>query len=291
MRLWQNFLRPNSVEEALQALHTSLPSTCIIAGGTDLMLDLQQGNHPPVGTLVDVTAIPALTGIEMREEGLFIGAVVPIGRVAGSPLVLEHAEALVEACRLIGGPQVRNVATLGGNVAHALPAADGSIALMCLDVQAEVAALTGVRRVPFPELFLGPGKSALKSGDELLVGFHIPLRTPGQASAFHRVMRAQGIALPILNLSAWLERKHDRITRIRIVPGPAGLTPRRMLSTEEVFIGNPLDEEVIERGLGVLLEEASFRTSPRRATVEYRRHLVGVLLKETLQSAWQRAGD
>jgi carbon-monoxide dehydrogenase medium subunit len=290
MKLWQNFLRPNSVKEALQALDSSPGPACIIAGGTDLMLDFQQGRHSPVHTLVDVTAIPALARLEVRDGVLFIGAAVPISRVAASLLVREHAEALVEACCLIGGPQVRNVATLGGNVAHALPAADGTIALMCLDAQAEIVDLTGSWRVPFPELFVGPGKSSLKSGRELLAGFHIPLRTSGQASAFRRVMRAQGIALPILNLSVWLERRNGRITRVRVSSGPAGPTPRRIISAEDALYGNPLNNEVIERSLAALLEEVSFRTSPRRATADYRRHLVGVLLKETLESAWQRAG-
>jgi carbon-monoxide dehydrogenase medium subunit len=290
MNLWQHYLRPDNITEALQALSSAPGPACLIAGGTDLMLDLQQGHHPPVHTLVDVTAIPALTSLEVREGTLFVGAAVPISRVAASLLVREHAEALVEACCLIGGPQVRNVATLGGNVAHALPAADGTIALMCLGVQAEVVSLTGSRRVSIPELFIGPGKSTLKSGHELLVGFHIPLRTSGQASAFRRVMRAQGIALPILNLSVWLERRSECITRVRVSSGPAGPTPRRIISAEDALCGEPLTNEVIEQSLAALLKEVSFRTSPRRATTDYRRHLAGVLLKETLESAWQRAG-
>ena len=95
-----------------------------------------------------------------------------------------HAQALVEACDLIGGPQVRNVATLGGNVAHALPAADGTIALLALDAEAEIASLMAptavrcvayeTRRIPIKELFLGPGKSSLKHGEELIVGFYLP---------------------------------------------------------------------------------------------------------------------
>ncbi len=254
------------------------------------MLDLQQGRHSPVHTLVDVTAIQALTSLEVRDGVLFVGAAVPLNRIATSPIVRDHAEALVEACSLIGGPQVRNVATLGGNVAHALPAADGSIALMCLNAKAEIADLTRSRRISFPELFVGPGQSVLKSGGELLVGFHIPLRIPGQASAFRRVMRAQGIALPILNLSVWLERRNGLITRVRVAAGPAGPTPRRIIPAEDALCGNPLNNEVIERSLAELLKEVSFRTSPRRATAEYRCHLVGVLLKETLESAWQRAG-
>lgn len=289
MKLWNNYFQPRSLAEALQGMAESQEPVLIIAGGTDIILDLKQGNHPPVDTLVDVTAIPELHCMEIRDDELFIGAGVPLSQVASSNLVREHAESLVEACKLIGGPQVRNVATLGGNVAHALPAADGTIAMMCLDVLAEVVSLHGPRQVPLQELFLGPGRSAL-SGFELLVGFHIPRRKPSQASAFRRVMKAQGIALPILNLSAWLERKNDVISQVRIATGPSGPTPRRIGKAEEAFRNHPPSEEIMGNAVDALLEEVSFRSSPHRASADYRRHLVEVLMKETVLCAWERAG-
>jgi CO/xanthine dehydrogenase FAD-binding subunit len=290
MKLWNKFLRPNSIDEALHDLADSPAPVCVIAGGSDLMLELRQGSHTPVHTLVDVTSIPEMGALEVRDKVLFIGAAVPLNRLAESPLILAHAQALQEACCLIAGPQVRNVATLGGNVAHALPAADGTIAMMCLDVQAEVADMTGQRLVPFAELFLGPGTSALKGNSELLVGFHVPLSSPVQASAFRRIMRAQGIALPILNLSAWVERRKGVITRARIACGPSGPIPRRQFATEKLLSGKHLDDELIERALASLLSEVSFRTSPHRATADYRIIQAGVLLKEALSSAWDRAG-
>jgi xanthine dehydrogenase FAD-binding subunit len=253
------------------------------------MLDLQQGRHPPVHTLVDLTCIPEMTGIEIRGNELFIGAVTPLSQIAASPLVKEHAQALTEACSLIAGPQVRNVATLGGNVAHALPAADGTIALTALGTQALVVDQDGSRRVPLLDLFLGPGETALKIGWELLEGFTLPLRLAGQASAFKRVMRAQGIALPILNLAIWLERRTGSISQIRISVGPSGPTPLRFPKTEETLCSQPFTSDLCEHALVVLLEEVHFRTSPHRASAEYRQHLAGVLLRETLQAAWQRA--
>ena len=255
------------------------------------MLDLQQGRHAPVHTLVDITAIPALNLLETRQGKLFLGAAVPISRIANSALVFEHARALLEACHLIGGPQVRNMATLGGNVAHALPAADGTIALMAVDAQAEIADLEKNRLVPLVDLFAGPGRSALKTGQELLVGFHIPLRTSNQGCAFQRVMRAQGIALPILNLSIWMERALDRIANIRVVIGPSGPTPRRISPVEEFLHGRVLDPEACAQALQVLLGSVHFRSSPNRASTEYRQQLVGVLLQDTLNLAWQRANS
>jgi xanthine dehydrogenase FAD-binding subunit len=289
MNLWQHYLRPTTVNEALNALASAEGPACPIAGGTDLMLDLQQGRHAPLDTLVDLTGIPELAALELRGADLFIGAVAPLSRIANSPLTIEHSSALVEACHLIGGPQVRNMATLGGNVAHALPAADGTIALLALDARAEVAGPDGRRTVPLAELFLGPGQSALKTGQELLVGFLLPLKKDHQASAFRRVMRSQGIALPILNLAVWLERRSDRITQVRVAVGPSGTTPRRMPETEKILLGKPFTPERNSKALEALLAEAHFRTSPHRASQAYRRHLVAGLFDEALLTAWERA--
>jgi xanthine dehydrogenase FAD-binding subunit len=288
MSLWKEYLHPQTVQEAVQALASAPVPAIPIAGGTDLMLDLQQGNHTPVHTLVDLSGIPEMCQLEIRGEKLYIGASVPHNRIVESLLVREHASSLVESCGLIGGPQVRNSATLGGNVAHALPAADGTIGLLALEAEAEVASPSSRRLLPLHELFAGPGKSTL-TPDEIIVGFYIPLRKPRQASAFCRVMRAQGIALPILNLAAWVERDGDVIRAARVAVGPAGPTPFRALETSAYLSGKVFSEETVAGAQETLLAEAKFRTSPARATAEYRRELVVVLLKNALSSAWERA--
>jgi xanthine dehydrogenase FAD-binding subunit len=289
MSLWKEYLHPTTVQEAVEALASAPDPACAIAGGTDLMLDLQQGHHAPVHTLVDLTSIPELHILEVRGEELIIGAGVPHNQIVDSALAQEHAQALVEACGLIGGPQVRNMATLGGNVAHALPAADGTIGLMSLNAQVEIASPAGRRRVALQEIFVGPGKSSLDAKREILVSFAIPLRKPHQASAFCRVMRAQGIALPILNLAVWLERSHDSISDVHVAVGPAGPVPFRAHKTDEFLRGKSLSAETISGAQEVLLSEAIFRTSPARATAEYRRQLVVVLLKNALTTAFERA--
>lgn len=289
MNLWQQYVRPTSVSEAVNAL-TSAPGPALpLAGGTDILLDLQQGRHSPVHTIVDLTEIPEMKLLEIRDERLFIGGGVPLSRIARDPLVITHARALVEACDLVGGPQVRNVATLGGNVAHALPAADGTIALMCLEAEAEVASTEEVRFLPLPQLFLGPGKSALKPG-EIIVGFYVSQQKPGQASCFKRIMRPQGVALPIINLAVWLERDDNTINRIRLAVGPGGAVPFRARKLEASIAGKPYSDETYISMLDALVAEVSFRTSAMRATSEYRYHLVKSLLKDTLATAWERAG-
>lgn len=285
--LWQRYYRPKTIEEALHLL-AATPGAAILAGGTDLILDVLQGRREPLAAAVDVTAIPDLQALEVRRGRLFIGAAVPLSRIAASPLVREHARALAEATGQMAGPQVRRVATLGGNVAHALPAADGAMALLALDAQAEVAGPQGRRQVALPALYRGPGRSAL-APTELLVGFYLPLGGPGQASAFRRVMRPQGVALPILNCAVWLHREGERIAQVRIAVGPFGPVPRRAVAAESALCGHPLTAETIAQAVEALLREARFRTSPYRATQAYRRHLAGILLRDALRLAWERA--
>jgi len=288
MNLWQNYFLPKTLEEAMQALASSPRPLVPIAGGTDLLLDLEQGRHSPIQTLVDITEVKELLALEIRDDRLFIGAGVAVNRIVLDPLTVQHAPALVEACNLIGGPQVRNVATLGGNVAHALPAADGTIALLALDAEAEIVSVSGTRLVPFAELFLGPGKSVLKHGEELLVGFYLPLLKSGQASCFKRIMRPQGVALPIINIAIWLEREQDTIKDIRIAVGPGAAIPWRARDAEQVLVGKSINDETVEAALETLLAHVGFRSSPRRASADYRRHLVGTLFKDTLEAAWHR---
>jgi len=289
MNLWQNYIRPKNLSEAMDAFANAPRPLIPIAGGTDLLLDLEQGRHSPVQTLIDVTSVAEMATLEVNGNELYIGAAVPVNRVATTPEVIAHAQALTEACNLIAGPQVRNVATLGGNVAHALPAADGTIALLALNAQAEIADASGTHCVPFKELFLGPGKSSLKHGEELLVGFHLPLTAAHQASCFKRIMRPQGVALPIINLAIWLERTNDVISKIRIAVGPGGPTPWSGTEAEKTLLGKPLNEETFDVATEALLAQVGFRSSARRASSDYRRHIVVGLFKEVLESAWNRA--
>jgi len=287
--LCEEYILPHTVEEAIQILVDAQGSARLIAGGSDLLLDIQQGSHPPVHTLVDVTGIEEMCSLEMRNESLFIGASVTLTRLVNSPLVKRHAQALFDAASLMGNPQVCNVATIGGNVVHALPAADGSIALLALDARAEIATPNEKREVSLQTLFKGPGESALDPGRDLLVGFYLPLLDEGQASAFSRRIKPQGIALAIVNIAIWLGRKGDRIVDARIAAGPSGRVPLRMRAAENALVNRNPSPEVQAYALEELLSEAHFRTSPHRATEEYRRHLAGILLQEALSTAWRRA--
>ena len=289
MSLWSNYVLADSIPAALHAL-TSAPQPAIpIAGGTDLLLELQQGRHPRIHTLVDITQIPELNCLELRGDTLFIGAAVPVRVITDSPLVHQHAQAVSEACGLIGGPQVRNTATLGGNVAHALPAADGMIALCALNAMAEIAGPQGRRLEPMLNLFKGPGISALQLDREILVGFYIPSRHPSEGSAFSRVMRPQGVALPILNMAVWVRRRAAVIQDIRVAVGPAGPVPQRAVELEKALVNTEYCPESLAKAKALIRTSLRFRTNPQRASAEYRYLLSEGLLEEVIGFAWKRA--
>jgi xanthine dehydrogenase FAD-binding subunit len=289
MTLWHEYRQPTSISEAIEDL-TKAPKPAVpVAGGTDLLLDIRQGRHTPPQTLIDLACVPELNLIEVRGEKIYVGAVVPINRLTAHPLVQEHAIALIEACSLIAGPQVRNTATLGGNVAHALPAADGTIAMVALDAEAEIANQNGLHRVDFKNLFKGPGISAIDKASELIAGFYFPMKKAHQASAFKRVMRPQGVALPILNCAVWLERDKDRIVDARIAVGPGGPTPFRATQAEAALHGKFYHKDLISAAIEKIVVQGKYRTSRYRASEAYRKHIVVDLFTETFQEAWSRA--
>jgi carbon-monoxide dehydrogenase medium subunit len=123
----------------------------------------------------------------------------------------------------------------------------------------------------------------------LLVGFYLRLLQPGQASCFKRIMRPQGVALPIINLAIWLERKNSIISQMCLAIGPGGPTPWRGTDVENVLTGKSLNEETLNVATEALLNQVGFRSSARRASADYRRHIVTGLFKDVLETAWDRA--
>ncbi|MCZ2098688.1 MAG: FAD binding domain-containing protein [Anaerolineae bacterium] len=212
MDIWKHYYTPSTVEEALRLLAEHAGNARIIAGGTDLMIDLQYAETPHrLDALVDLTRVSEMTRIVESDGVCTIGAAVTHTAITQSPLLEARATCLVESCGVVGGPQVRNVATLGGNVAHALPAGDGTTSLMALDAEADVAWGDGRREwLPLAKLFKGPGISALDSRRDVLVAFRFRLCAEREATAFHRIMRPQGVALPVLGCAVWVRLNQNR---------------------------------------------------------------------------------
>jgi len=289
MKLWSHYQVVHSVDEAIHYLGAG--DAQIVAGGTDLLLDIQQGNHPPANMLVDITQIPEMTTIENVDNLVTIGAGVTHNTIVSHPLLRSRATCLVESCGVVGGPQVRNVATIGGNVAHALPAADGTLSLVALWAQAEIASAEGRIWRDMADLFHGPGQSAIDPTRELITRFRFRLCGAHESSAFRRIMRPQGVALPILGCAVHiaLDTAGAVFERASICLGPVGPTPSHAAHIESLLIGQPATPTIIHEAARAARQSLVTRTSKYRATAEYRTEMVELLLNDALSRAVQRA--
>lgn len=270
-------VRPRSLDDLL-ALLDSQPRPRLIAGGTDLLVRSRDGGGDPP-RLVDITAVPELAGIEQSQDCLRIGAICTHTEIATSPAVAAALPALAQACAAIGGPQVRNRGTLGGNLANASPAADTLPPLYVADAQVELAGPGSRRQVPIDELFSGPGTSLLLPG-ELILAVRIP-RREGLRSAFLRLAQRRAQAISKVAVSVALIGDRVRIERARVAFGAVAPTVIRARRVESI-----LEEGGVER-LGDAMEAARSEVRPIddiRSSREYRREMAAVLLRRAVAS-------
>jgi carbon-monoxide dehydrogenase medium subunit len=297
MDIWKHYYTPTTVDEALRLLAEHAGNARIIAGGTDLLIDLQFGEPKhKLDALVDLTRVGEMTAISETDGVCTIGAAVTHTAITESALLEARATCLVESCGVVGGPQVRNVATLGGNVAHALPAGDGTTSLMALDAEAEVAwggADSDGRRewLSLAQLFRGPGISALDSSKDVLVAFRFRLSGEREGTAFKRIMRPQGVALPVLGCAVWIRLSEDRAyyEDARVSIAPVAPTPILAEAVGAALRGQPTNDDTLERAVEAANQSLQPRTSKYRATGDYRQHMIGTLLRRTLPLAVERA--
>ena len=281
---------PHTIEEAVKWLNHYDGRAQVIGGGTDLLLEIQQGQRPAVEAMIDPSRITGLDRITMDDEHITIGCAVTHTQIVNDENIIRHGTCLVEACGVIGGPQVRNVATLAGNVAHALPAGDGTIGLLALGGEIEVADAGGSRWMALQEAFLGPGKSSIDHHRALLTRLRFRPTEPREASAFTRVMRPQGVALPMISMAARLQLDDsDTITAARISLGPAGPVPYLAEAAMEVLTGGPAVTEQFDQAAEAVLDSVTLRTSKYRATQEYRVQMIRTQLPLILARAAERA--
>jgi len=280
--VWRDYVFASSVDHALQLLSRYEGEARLIAGGTDLVIQCQRGECP-AGVLVDVTRMPGLDRIEERDGWITLGATVTHAQAAASALVREKGGLLAEACGIIGGPQIRNVGTLVGNLVTALPAADGALALVALEGEAEVATQSGRRRLPLSELHEGVGICRVNPGLEMIT--QLRFRALGQEYrwAHQRIARRKVHALPILNVAVVGAIREGRFADVRIAVGPVAVKPLRVGESEALLEGQPAEPGIIRRAAETAASLCHPRDSLLRGSGEYRQALVGVLVRRALE--------
>jgi carbon-monoxide dehydrogenase medium subunit len=288
--MWQAYEMPESIEEALQILADNEGRARLIAGGTDLVIELEQGKCT-AECLVDVTRIPGLDAIEHRDDHIVLGANVTFRQVKDSSLVRQHARILAEAAGTVGALQIQTVATLAGNIVSALPAADGSVALTALDAEVEVASAGKREWRPLSELFLGPGRSAVDPTRQMITTIRFPAAHGRHGSAWERIGRRRALVLPILNcgVSLGLEDDGEQIVWARVSLGPVAPVPFRARQTEAFLQHQPATEETFVQAGEIAAGEAKPRSSLLRASREYRVEVLKVLVRQGLTRAAEEA--
>ena len=287
---WQNYYTPKTVAEAVDTLQRYDGQARVVGGGTDLLVEIRRGLHRPVEALVDVSRIPGMDSIDIDGDHIVIGCGVTHSQIVRDARIIEYGTCLSESCSVIGGPQVRNVGTLAGNVAHALPAGDGTIGLLALGGEIEIATADGTRWIPMQESFRAPGKSFIDRHREVLTRLRFKPTGPREGSAHHRVMRPQGLCLPIISMAVRLQlADDDTISSARISMGPVGPVPFLAEAAMDVLVGDIASSEQFNKTAEAALASVTLRSSKYRASREYREQMVRTFLPAILQRATERA--
>jgi carbon-monoxide dehydrogenase medium subunit len=276
---------PRSLSEAVSLLQTHGSSARVLAGGTDLLVQMKLGKIQPQH-LVYISKIPELRFLS-EDRGLRIGPLIVHRDLETSSVVREKYPALFEAPRSVTSVQVRSMGTLGGNLCHASPAADSAPALIALGAQIKIAGGAGDRMLPLEDFFIGPGKTSLKPG-ELLAEIQVPDSGPASGSAFLKLTRVAA-DLAKVNAAAFIQREKDVCRECRIASGAVAPKPLRLQQAEEILRGKCFEEDLC-RLAGEKAAEEIQPITDIRSTAWYRREVIKVLVRDVLREAWRRAG-
>jgi aerobic carbon-monoxide dehydrogenase medium subunit len=279
---------PASVDEALELLRRLGRRARVMAGGTDLLVDLK-GGRLEAEHVVSLRRIAGMSGIERPGDGgARIGALTTIAELEASPLLTGPYSIIREAAREMASPQIRNMATIGGNVAGAVPCADLPPALGVLDAMVELWSLDGTRHVELPALFTGP-RATVRREDEILGAITVPLPPPRFGAAYARFALRDGNAIAVASVAASITLDEDgTIASARMMLGAVAPTPKPVPTIEAVLCGCSLDERTIEQAAHEAMAAAQPITD-LRGSAEYRRELIGVLARRALATAHERA--
>lgn len=281
----EKYLTPTTVDECIKYLSEYKGTAQIMAGATDLMLDLTNGRVKPK-VLIDITDIKELNTIEIQDDKCIIGATATHAEVGLNPELKKYFPSLTDGCISVGSPQIRNLGTIGGNIVSAQPAADAVIPLIALGAKCEIINADGARIVPVEGLNIGVSKSKVDNTSEIISKIIIDIPKAKYGTAFTRFSQREALSLPMVNVAVKLEVEDNKISSARIVMGPVAITPFRPIGVEEYLIGLDInDAEGIEKAAILGGEEAQPRDSVFRGSGAYRKVLVKDLLSEALQTA------
>ena len=305
-----DYLKPKALDEALSLLNQHGKKAALIAGGTDVIVMIKQKAMSP-GVLISLQGIPGLDQIQY-DGTLRIGAMVTHRALEKSDLIRKEFSALADAVDSLGSIQIRNVATIGGNICTAAPSADTATPLLVLGTQVKIKSLKEEKTISIEEFFMGPGETILKKG-EIVTELIIPKPLPNTGSAYWKHQRRLALDLPILGVSALLTLDKSRIScsdmlcttspissilhtmeqdeltckDVKIALGVAAPVPVRATKAENLLKGKKISDELLEE----VADTASKEAQPRdtiRGEAWYRRDMIRVLVKRMAMKSIER---
>jgi carbon-monoxide dehydrogenase medium subunit len=280
--MWTAYYTVTTVSEALQLLAEHQQGARVIAGGTDIILELERGLRPDVEVLIDISRVPGLDQIRLRGDSIVLGPLVLHNHVVGSELAVKRALPLAQACWEVGAPQIRNRATVAGNLITASPANDTITPLRALGAQVTLSSLEGERTMPLKDFYTGVRRTVMRP-DELLTTISFPALAENERGIFLKLGLRRAQAISVVNAAVVLRFDGDTVTNATITLGSVAPTIINATIAEQALVGQKLTPETIAEAARL----AAAMPSPIddvRSTAEYRTEMVRVLVSRALKA-------
>jgi len=279
------YFKPETLEEALDLISRYKEKTKIIAGGTDLLVQMKRGKTTP-DYIIDIGHFPGMDRVSFDEKsGLEIGARTQIEEIAASPLIQNKYNILSQAAGHLAVSKIRARATIGGNLCNASPSAETPPALIALDASVKITSVSGQRAVAVEEFFTGPGKTVLKPG-ELVTAITVPIPVANSSGIYIKHTLRKAMDLAIVGVACLISLDNGIVSHARIALGAVAPTPIRSREAEKILIGNKIDENLINKAAQAASDESK-PIDDIRSTATYRKSMVAVLVKRGITIAME----
>ncbi len=281
------YAAPTSIADAVEILDQHGAKARMLAGGTDLIVQVREWARD-VDVFVDAKHIPELTEISVAADGgLTLGAAVPCFQIYANAAITDSFPGIVDAASIIGGTGIQGRASMGGNLCNSGPAADSTPPLIIYSAACNIAGPDGMRSVATEDFCTGPGRNVL-AANELLVSFSLPPQPGGSGAHYLRFIPRNEMDIAVVSAGAWVQLDGDVITAARIALGAVAPIPLFVAAAGEALVGQTAGEAAYEAAAAHSIE-AAVPITDMRGTIEYRKHLSGVLTKRALRGAVARA--
>ncbi|MDA8186804.1 MAG: xanthine dehydrogenase family protein subunit M [Dehalococcoidales bacterium] len=282
------YLQPASLQEAFSLLAQHSPQAKVMAGGTDLLVAMKMQKLSP-SVVIGLSQIPEMAGVayDSSSKAIRIGALATHQEVSSSSAILEKFSHLAGAASLVGSRQVRNLGTTVGNICNASPSAETAPALLTVEAVVNIAGPTGTRQVAIGDFFTGPGRTVV-GGDEIVTEVTIPDPEPNSAGAYIKLSPRRAMDLAVVGVAVFLSVRNGVCDKARVALGAVAPTPIRVPDAEAILSGEAVNDNLLEQAAQAAMK-ACRPISDVRSSAEYRREMVGVLVKRAIREALGRS--